>query len=353
MLKNKLDYKLLNLLIIALIVFLVYKTSPLWGRILQTIISIIIPFLIAFAIAYALHPFLQRMMDKKIPKWLGVVIIVFFVLALITLVVYLVTTILLGEVSSLYDNIMAFITKLESGEFEFNLSILETNVADTFKKIINDLGNNVSSGAINLFNTSLAIISKGLIVFAAFIYFLIDMDKIREEIKFFFRKKSKKTYNYVRTLDGEMRKYLNGLVQVIFITLIEYTFTYTLIGHPNAILLGFLAAVANLIPYFGGIGVNIIASITAFVVSPSMLIKTIIAFVILSSLDSYVINPAVYGKTNKIHPLVTIIALFAGGIIFGIAGIFISFPLTIIIVTTYRYYKEDIKGKIKNKEVNL
>ncbi len=78
-----------------------------------------------------------------------------------------------------------------------------------------------------------------------------------------------------------------------------------------------------------------------------MLIKTIITFVILSSLDSYVINPTVYGKTNRIHPLVTIIALFAGGIIFGIAGVFISFPLTIIIVTTYRYYKKDIEEKLK------
>ena len=173
------------------------------------------------------------------------------------------------------------------------------------------------------------------------------MDKIREEIKFFFKKKSKKTYNYVKSLDDGMRNYLSGLVQVIFITLIEYSLAYTIIGHPNALLLGFLAAVCTLIPYFGGIMVNIIASITAFVVSPALLIRTIITFVILSSLDSYVINPTVYGKTNKIHPLVTIIALFAGGIIFGVKGVFISFPLTIIIVTTYRYYKSDITEKLK------
>lgn len=347
MLKNKLDFKLINLALIALIAFLVYKTSPFWWNIVSKIIDISIPFLIAFAIAYALHPFLVKMVDKKIPKWLGVLIIVVLVLALATLVVYLITTVLLGQLSSLFNNIMAFVTKLESGEFEFNLSILETDLSTTFKTILNDLGNNISSGAVSIFNTSLAIISKLFVIFAAFIYFLIDMDKIREEIKFFFRKKSSKTFNYVKTLDGEMKKYLSGLVQVIVITLIEYTFAYTLIGHPNAVLLGFLAAVGNLIPYFGGIAVNIIASITAFVISPSMLIKTIITFVILSSLDSYVINPTVYGKTNRIHPLVTIIALFAGGIIFGIAGVFISFPLTIIIVTTYRYYKEDITEKLK------
>lgn len=347
MLKNKLDYKLINLALIALIAFLVYTTSPFWGGILNKAINITIPFLIAFAIAYALHPFLTKMIDNKIPKWAGVTIIVLLILSIISLVVYLVTTVLLGQLSSLFSNIIGFVTKLESGEWELNLSILETDLTSTFKTILNDVGNSISSGAVSIFNTSLAIISKVFIIFAAFIYFLIDMDKIREEIKFFFKKKSKKTYNYVKSLDDSMRNYLSGLVQVIFITLIEYTLAYTIIGHPNALLLGFLAAVCTLIPYFGGIMVNIIASITAFVVSPGMLIKTIITFVILSSLDSYVINPAVYGKTNKIHPLVTIIALFAGGIIFGIKGVFISFPLTIIIVTTYRYYKEDITEKLK------
>ena len=347
MLKSKLDFKLVNIALLALIVFLVYKTSPFWGKILENVVNITIPFLIAFAIAYALHPFLIKMINNKIPKWAGVTLIVLIILSVISLVVYLVTTVLLGQLSSLFNNIIGFVTKLESGEFELNLSILETDLTSTLKTIINDLGNSISNGAVSIFNTSLAIISKVFIIFAAFIYFLIDMDKIREEIKFFFKKKSKKTYNYIKSLDDSMRNYLSGLVQVIFITLLEYTFAYTIIGHPNALLLGFLAAVCTLIPYFGGIMVNIIASITAFVVSPALLIRTIITFVILSSLDSYVINPAVYGKTNKIHPLVTIIALFAGGIIFGIKGVFISFPLTIIIVTTYRYYKEDITEKLK------
>ena len=59
-----------------------------------------------------------------------------------------------------------------------------------------------------------------------------------------------------------------------------------------------------------------------------------------------------YGKTNSIHPLVTIMALFAGGILFGILGVFISFPLAIIVVTTHKYYKEDITRNIKKVRNN-
>lgn len=353
MLKNKLDFKLVNIALIVFIVFLLYMTGNLWVGVTSKIFQIVIPFLFAFALAYALHPFLQKMMEKNVSKWLGITIIVFVILTLITFVIYLITTVMLGQLSSLFTSIISFISSLQEASFDINFAGLETSLADTFKMILTNFGTYVSDGAINVIDSSLGFISTVFIVFAAFIYFLIDMDKIREEIKFFFSKRSKKTFNYVRKLDDEMKNYLNGLIQIVIISLIEYTLVYTIIGHPNAILLGFLAAIANLIPYFGGIAVNVIASITAFVVSPGLLIRTIIAFGILSAVDSYVINPTVYGKTNSIHPLVTIIALFAGGILFGVFGVFISFPLAIIIVTTYKYYKDDITKnfkKVKNSD---
>ena len=347
MLKNKLDYKLVNLALIALIVFLFYMTGNLWIGVVKKIVRIIVPFLVSFALAYALYPFLKKLQSKKIPKWLGIVIIVTVILLLAALVIYLITTVMISQLSALFGNIITFINSLKNSSFDINVAGLETTLSDTFKTILSNVGTYVSDGAINIVNTSLSLISKVFIVFASFIYFLIDMDSIRNEIKDFLKTKTKKTYSYVKTLDKEMKNYLSGLVQVIIISLVEYTLVYTVIGHPNSILLGFLAAVANLIPYFGGIAVNIIAAITAFAVSPILLVKTIIAFIILSSIDSYVINPTVYGKTNSIHPLVTIIALFAGGVIFGITGVFISFPLAILMVTTYKFYKDDVVKNIK------
>ena len=347
MIKNKLNYKLVNLALIALIVFLLYQTGNLWIGLVNKLLEICLPFLFAFAIAYALYPFLQKMREKNIPKWLGITIIIVLILLLISFTGFLITTVMISEVSSLFQNIIGFVKSLESSNLDFNLVGLEESLSLTFKTIIGNLGTYVSDGAINLIDSSLSLFSTALIVFASFIYFLIDMDSIREEIKFFFKKKSKKVYSFVKTIDNEMKKYLNGLVEILVITLIEYTLVYTIIGHPNAILLGFLAAIANLIPYFGGMIVNVIAAITAVVVSPALLIRTVIVFAILSAVDSYVINPTVYGKTNSLHPLVTIISLFAGGILFGILGVFISFPLAIIVVTTYKYFKDDISRNIK------
>ena len=176
----------------------------------------------------------------------------------------------------------------------------------------------------------------------------MDMDHIREVIKNRFKRKSKKTYNYIKALDTEMKNYLTGFIKIVGITLVEYTVAFLIIGHPNAILLGFLAAIATLIPYFGGMITNVIAAITAFVISPGLFIRTIICFFVLSTLDGYVINPFVYGKTNEIHPLAVIFAVFAGGALFGVLGIIISLPLAIIVISTYKFYRGDITEKIED-----
>ena len=143
-----------------------------------------------------------------------------------------------------------------------------------------------------------------------------------------------------------MKNYLSGFVKLMFISLFEYSIIYKLIGHPNALLLGFLAMITQLIPYFGGIITNIVAAVTAIVVSPVLLVKTVITFCILSVIDGNIIGPLVYGKTNNVKPVVVIISITAGGILFGITGIVASFPVAIILIATYKFYKEEIFEKL-------
>ena len=105
---SRLNYKLINLALIAITIFFVYKTGNLWMGITDKIVKIMIPFLFAFALAYALHPFLQLLM-KKVPKWLGVLIIVLLILALIGFVIYIISTVLVGQLTALFDSLIKFV----------------------------------------------------------------------------------------------------------------------------------------------------------------------------------------------------------------------------------------------------
>ncbi|MBP3765767.1 MAG: AI-2E family transporter [Bacilli bacterium] len=347
MIKNKIDYKLINCALIMAIIFLLYKTGGLWLGIISKIFGILLPFIIAFAIAYALEPLVEFLTEHKFPKGVAVFIIILLFIAIIGVFGFVVVPLLFNQLGSLFNGIIKFINEV-SFDLDLNVVNLKETLTNSFDQIIDSMSSYISSGAINAISTSIALLSKVFITFAACIYMLIDMDSFRSKVKKYLKKTSKKMYKYVVILDEEMHNYLSGFAKIMIISLFEYTLCYTVIGHPNAILLGCLAMVANLIPYFGGMINNTVAAITAFVISPSLFIKTIILFVILSIVDGNVINPIVYGKTNKIHPLVVIMSVFAGGALFGILGIVISLPCAIIFIATIKYFKEDVLDKIED-----
>lgn len=344
MFKNKLNYKLLNFLLLTGIVFLMYETGKLWMGVTNKFLSIIGPFLFAFAVSYALYPFLRYLESKKIPKSIAMFIVIGLVLGVLAITIGLIAPLLFEQLSSLFNSIIAFLKEL-SLDYDINIGPLQANLSEAFNDIIKSLSKYISDGAMNAIGVSLNAISMIVVGFSAAIYFLIDMKRIREGIKKFLKLRSNKAYRYVQLLDHEMTNYFDGFFKIVLITLFEYTITFYIIGHPNALLLGFLAAVATLIPYFGGIITNCIACITAFVISPALFIRTIIAFFILSNLDGYVINPFVYGKTNSVHPIIVILSVFAGGILGGVVGIIVSLPVAILIITTLKYFKTDIADK--------
>ena len=150
-------------------------------------------------------------------------------------------------------------------------------------------------------------------------------------------------------MDVEITNYLKGLEIFMVIQLFEYSALFFVIGHPNWLILGILACLTTVIPYFGGLITNIIAIILASVVSLPLVIMTVIICLIFPQLDGYLISPKVYGKTNNISPLWTIFAVFAGGALYGFVGIVIALPLYIIINCIFNFYKDDIKTRISKR----
>ena len=212
--------------------------------------------------------------------------------------------------------------------------------------ILKNVGTYISDGAINVLNASISVITNLIIIVAVSVYLLWDMDKIRSWIKEQLGSKRGRFYKYIKRLDTEINNYFNGLLKTILIQFIEYTIVFALIGHPNYLVLSILAAVTTIVPYFGGLLVNILAVVIASVISTKLLILTILVCIICPNIDGYIIGPKVYGKTNHLPALVNIFAVFAGGILGGFWGIVISLPVTIIIITTFKFFREDINQKI-------
>lgn len=218
------------------------------------------------------------------------------------------------------------IVKNLNGLFNSNqLNVLLSNISDNIWLYI-------SSGITFSYN----LISNIILTLGAIVYFLKDM----EQIKSWLLKKIKNKELFYK-IEFNINNYFKGLLIIMFITFFEYNIIYLIIKHPQFLLLGMFASIANLIPQFGGLIVHILALLTSLTLGKVMFVKTIIAVFVLSILDGYVINPLVYGKTNKLHPLIIIITLLLGSVLFGFMGILLALPLTIIIITTYNYYTKD------------
>ena len=101
--ENKLNYKLVNILLIIIIVCLLYAIRGLWLGLIEKILAVFFPFLIAFAVAYALYPYGKKLEGYGFPKWLSIVVIYFILFGF--LVIMGITVVPL-----FYDQVILFLT---------------------------------------------------------------------------------------------------------------------------------------------------------------------------------------------------------------------------------------------------
>ena len=53
-----------------------------------------------------------------------------------------------------------------------------------------------------------------------------------------------------------------------------------------------------------------------------------------------------YGKTNDVNPLITIMVVSVGGTLAGMVGIVIALPCYLLIRTTYKFFEKDLEKGI-------
>jgi len=349
MYKDKLNYKLLNILIICAIIFLGITTFDYWVGIVQKIFNLIFPFFIAFIIAYALSPIVRKIESKGVRKNLAVAIVVFIVVAIFATLIGITIPIIYEQLIALSKNLGTIVSDA-SKTFNIDISQYQTTINSYLNNLIGDIGRYISSGLFNFLSQSVNFLSKFIIVFIVSIYFLAEMENIRNTVKYFLKKQNERFYKLVKNIDHELDNWLEGLCLFMAIQLVEYTFLFWVVGHPNWLLLGLLACITTVIPFFGGWITNIIAVILASAVSPKLFVATLIICFIFPNIDGYVISPRVYGKTNNVKPLWTLFAVTVMGGLLGLFGILFSLPTYLVINCIYQFFKEDIKEKIEVKD---
>jgi putative heme transporter len=61
-------------------------------------------------------------------------------------------------------------------------------------------------------------------------------------------------------------------------------------------------------------------------------------------LEGNVLQPALVGHTLDLHPVLVLLAVTAGGSLFGIVGAFLAVPLVAVATDVVRYGREQLDG---------
>ena len=139
------------------------------------------------------------------------------------------------------------------------------------------------------------------------------------------------------TLQQSLSRFLVGLL----ISAVEQgtlaALALWLLGVPYAFLLGVLMALTSFVPYIGAWLAAVPAVIVALSQSPLTAVLTVVAYVAINTFDSNIVMPRVQGQALHLSPLVTLLAVIAGGEIFGPVGTILALPVVGVLRVLYDF----------------
>jgi predicted PurR-regulated permease PerM len=114
-------------------------------------------------------------------------------------------------------------------------------------------------------------------------------------------------------------------------------------GEKYALLFGAWVAISELLPYIGPWLGAIPPFLYALVVHPVSAIWVILLFLGIHQVEGHIVVPNVMGSALRLHPLLVIFGLLAGGEIYGLPGALVALPLLAAARAMWEFFGERIR----------
>jgi predicted PurR-regulated permease PerM len=136
---------------------------------------------------------------------------------------------------------------------------------------------------------------------------------------------------------GAIQSYMLGLLLEAIAVATLNSIALLILGVNYAILLGVIGALLNVLPFIGGILAVIPPILIATVTKEGIhtQVEIIIAYMIIQFIDNHFLVPYIVSSKVKINALVSIVIVFMGGALWGVAGMFLSIPFIGVLKTIF------------------
>lgn len=309
--------------------------------------SIFLPFLIGWAVALMIAPLARKLAGKNERKQKAVSVI-FFVILIILLVwiLSLAFSRLIYEAQKLMERLSddsARVYELIGIALDFAQSITEhipflddltmkegmqglrDSIDSLVGNIISDIVTRLSS-SVPVWLGNLVSVFPSLILFIVVtlisgFYFCVDLSGIHSGIRSVL---PKGISNYLgplrKKLTGTALKYLRAYILLLLLTFGELFIGFSILGIDYALLLAALIALIDILPVFGVGGVLIPWSVVLLISKNYYIGFGLLIIYGCVTVVRQIVEPKIIGGSLGIHPLLTLISMYAGFKLFGFVG---------------------------------
>ena len=320
--------------------------------------KVLLPFFIAWILAYMIYPFVLFLQNKCRLRYrvLSIAVALIIVLAVITLVAFLVVPPIIEESIRMSKLItIYFHDTLASSEVFANVQNMLQNYAndDSLIKLIQH--SSVIEAAENILfqgwqflssTINFAIGLLGSVVVLLYLFFiLMDYEKLSSGwIRFIPASKRNFTGMVVQDVKNGMNSYFRGQALIALIVGILFSIGFLIIDFPMAICLGLFIGLLNLIPYLqlvGFIPTILLALVKAADTGQSfwvIILCALAVFAVVQTIQDAFLTPRIMGHVMGLNPAIILLSLSIWGSLLGIIGLIIALPLTTLLISYYRRF---------------
>ena len=251
---------------------------------LYSIVGILAPFAVSILFAYILHPLITKAETRGVPRWASSLVIILCGIAVLMVVVLLVLPIAFTQFSGIleaasmitndFTNWM-FSNRMEVSLRKYGIStqqlrdMLMTSFAPRLEVIMKRLLEGTFGLVSGLSTVVTRIVNMVIIPFLSF-YVLKDFPIIRHRVRMLLpRSKRERASEYYASVDELLGRYIRGAITVAAINAVLVTVLFSVFGIQYPLVLGIVAGVLDLIPYFGLI-IMLVLSVIVASFSPSL-----------------------------------------------------------------------------------
>lgn len=334
---NSLLKSIFYLISLILIGYIIYELKIIIGYII-----------IASILTLLARPVVKLLTSKlKFGSTLASIVAISFILIVISGVISLLIPLVLEQGKNLsLLNVNAFQDKINTLYIEFNGYLNKFNI-DLNQSLVDIEGltkNSVEAIPVllNSVGSILGSITLGILSVIFITFFLLKDGEYFEKLftQLFPTKMKKRIEKSLIEIKVLLSRYFLGLLFQITILFTMYTIILLIFGVKDAVVIAFLCALLNLIPYIGPlIGIILMSFLTmtsylgqdfSSVIIPKT-IYVIIGYVFAQLIDNFLSQPYIFSNSIKSHPLEIFLVILSGGILFGIVGMILAIPLYTVI----------------------